>query len=299
MESSLLILILVLALDWVRVSSSNSHFHHGHHRLHRHCDYCNATTLAALALHSPAAASALSAGITDQELSSRSVKNPTSGRRGVVDVFLVVTTPKNYQYIESGAWWAGPLLLQAFAVNNDTRVHIFSDAQEILDQGSRYGGFYMHDMRQMKALQDSFFAMYKVNHHSINDVNYEFLCFYRWLMFRSMVDYWQKTHTPEDQISKIVTIDSDVLIMTNALDFFDGVLRTLRYGVDQPYELIIITPGAVHLWSYMGLISYSDYIYEWYNKRQVREQNRGDVCCLREWKWLTRSAASLVYGFKR
>lgn len=193
---------------------------------------------------------------------------PNIGTFHVVDVFLVVARPQDYKYISNGNFWIGPQLMQALSKNNDTRVHIFTDTDDIMVRGTMLG-YYMYDMGKepFVSLNKHFFEMYEKNHHSINNVEYEYLCFYRWHMFRKVVELWENQVKP---ITRILTIDTDVVMLTNAAEFFHNAVAALHIDqADNSFEVITISHGAVHLWTAAGLHSYSNFIYQWYNKSQA------------------------------
>ena len=66
-------------------------------------------------------------------------------------------------------------------------------------------------------------------------------------------------------MQRIITIDSDSVLLTNASKMYDRMLESLRFKSPESFELIVVTPGAFHLWSAHGLRAYSDFIYDWYS----------------------------------
>ena len=234
-----------------------------HHTHHENCDYCsNQSTF------------------TREDLLNSNTKTVS---HQIVDVFLVVARPQDYKYISNGNFWIGPKLMKELSKDNDTRVHIFTDTAAIENRG-KADGFYMYDMGKepFKAVHEHFFAMYEKNHHSINNVEYEYLCFFRWHLFRKLVEMWKTEANP---IKRVLTIDTDVVMLTNAAEFFSNAIQALQISSeDDGFDVVTISPGCVHLWTSTGLISYSNFIYEWYNKTQesvlhTTKQHAGSTKC--------------------
>jgi hypothetical protein len=162
-----------------------------------------------------------------------------------VDIFTIISNPKDYQYIARGDFWVTFHLLVLYAPNN-VRIHIYTDTQKIIDIGMAQG-YYMYDLRLMTELDNAFMSMYRPNHHSINTVEYEYLCFYRWHLFRNIIDNWGKMHSGEHYkpIQNIITMDSDVVITMDPTKFYAQVLSSLKYQSSNDFELIIIAPGKI------------------------------------------------------
>lgn len=247
---------------------THRHFPRTHANLHHNCDICSVHNRSTDNIHSS----------KYYEKSSKEkgkvIFSPT------VDVFLIVTRPQDYKYIQNGNFWITPAVIKAFIKMNDTRIHIFSETDAILRHGNSLGfPYFMHDMRSFQFLDVQFFGMYERNHHSINPMAYEYLCFYRWHLFRQAMQEWEKEY-PASPMQRILTIDLDVLMLRNAAMFFEEVLQSLslprntNYSssfstplpIEFSFELIVIANGAVHLWSPHGLTAYSDFIYNWYNQ---------------------------------
>ena len=195
-----------------------------------------------------------------------------------VDLFTIISKPQEYLYIARGEFWLGLHLASTVTsqssarsecgeVNSSLRIHIFTDTVWIMDHG-RELGYHMYNMssqnERFNSLHDRFMNIYRPNHHSINTVEYEFLCFFRWHLFREAVEDWnnQRNQSP---INKIITMDSDAIILTNANNLFSKMYKSLDFSSADSFELIVVTPGAFHLWSPHGLRAYSDFMYEWYS----------------------------------
>jgi len=196
-----------------------------------------------------------------------------------VDLFTIITKPHEYAYISKGDFWLSLHLMQTLTnkdknnstndstncINHHLRLHIFTDTRWIIDYGNDLG-YYMYNIsssnRGYRAADEIFMGMYRPNHHSINTVEYEYLCFFRWHLFRIVVDNWEDSHAP---INRIITMDSDAIITTDAFTLYNNLYLSLDYNSENDFDLIVITPGAFHLWSVHGLRTYSDFIYSWYN----------------------------------
>ena len=229
----------------------NHHQHHKHHKNQTSCDVCSHPAI---------------------DL------NQLAGQFHV-DVFFMVREHKDYPYILDGSFWYGPKLLKLFSNNslNKTyvRVHILSDNDNILIIGQKLG-FYMHNISEIKYLEEEFFELYKYNHHSVNLIPYEFLCFHRWHMYRYYIEQWNN-NTINEKIINIMTIDSDIMFFMNAYDFYYKTLSSLSISfstsidVTSSYDMIMISPGALQLWSVPGLINYSKLLYSWYTNKTTDE----------------------------
>ena len=196
-----------------------------------------------------------------------------------VDLFTIISKPHEYVYIARGDFWLGlhltTTLTSGSAAHSDPychevsslRIHIFTDTLWIMDHG-RELGYHMYNIssqnERFHALHDRFMQIYRPNHHSINTVEYEFLCFFRWHLFREAVEEWnnQRNQSP---IKKIITMDSDAMILANANSLYSNMHISLDFLSADSFELIVVTPGAFHLWSPHGLRAYSDFMYEWYS----------------------------------
>jgi len=113
--------------------------------------------------------------------------------------------------------------------------------------------------------------MYIPNHISLNTHHYEFLCFYRWIVYSNIVRNWNIAN-PNDPISRIITMDSDILFMKNVAELFHNVLNSITFIPNrkkEEFELTVLGLGAIHLWSPIGLHKYSDFIYDWYNDSKI------------------------------
>lgn len=200
-----------------------------------------------------------------------------------VDAFYYIAWPEENWYIATGDWWLGPSLVDFFTnkhVNgkgrNETkvlvRIHILTYDDNTLIRGRSVGPpYYAYNLSDYQALYDVFHAMYIPNHMSLNTYHYEFLCFYRWIVYSEIVRNWNIAN-PNDPITRIITMDSDILFMKNVAELFHNVLNSITFipgKKKEDFELTVLGLGAIHMWSPVGLHKYSDFIYDWYNDSKI------------------------------
>lgn len=199
----------------------------------------------------------------------------------LIDVMLIVTNRKEYGYISSGDFWYSLQVMRglsfcAFCSQPKLRIHIFSRDRIVLNQAA-YLGYIVHDLASpsLTSIKDDFMNRYSKNHFSVNDVEYEGLCFYRWLIFAHVVREWSKLE-PNNPIRNIISFDSDVLMLMDLHLFRSRVLEVLEPKTVQssrkdsisaiPWELVVVLPGALHIWSAHGMVSYAQFINSWYSR---------------------------------
>ena len=200
-----------------------------------------------------------------------------------IDAFYYVAWPEENWYIATGDWWLGPSLIDFFTNKfmngrgrNEkkvlARVHVLSYDDNTLIRGRAAGPpFYVYNLSDFQAKYDVFHEMYIPNHMSLNTWHYEFLCFYRWIVYSEVVRNWNIAN-PNDPISRIITMDSDILFMKNVAELFHNVLNSITFIPNrkkEEFELTVLGLGAIHLWSPVGLHKYSDFIYDWYNDSKI------------------------------
>lgn len=210
---------------------------------------------------------------------------PKSHDIEVVDIILLVHVPKKtvYKYFLDESFMASPLFTHFMHQNKDNpqdnkvRIHMFVDSDEVKQHLSRFKFLYLHDMRDYQYLEDEFFALYKPNHHSINNVYYEFLCFYRWLLYDRMISDWNHNVTTNKDnynihkrsgppIKHVLTIDSDVFLLVDVIDLFHRLFHASSVVFGQSdIELVVLSPGAFHIWTSQGLQNYASFVHRWYN----------------------------------
>jgi hypothetical protein len=177
---------------------------------------------------------------------------------------------ERYDYYTRKLFWLTPLII--LSLGNNTRIHIFTNDDLVIQTGTEMGLF-VHDSRTKFAMEHRrFHDMYKQNHFSVNNLEYEYLCFFRWHMFRIVVENMNNfvfVGENEPKIKRVLTIDSDVVLFQNANVFFDSLLNGLQlispiHG--DVFDVIIVAHGAVQLWTDQGLVKFSKYIIDWFNR---------------------------------
>jgi hypothetical protein len=274
----LIIYIYFNQINCQQLQNNEKQLHHRIHQLHHSCDVCNLNKLKNISNNNDK-----DMFFDINEHRNKIIKSFHNYKNNpIVDVFFIISKgEEEYTYIKSDEFWLSLLLLKSYSHNNDTRIHLVTDIQNILDNVKLIGfPFFGHDLRKYQKENDEFMTMYKPNHHSINSIEYEYLCFYRWHVFRYIVVNWSITHPNELPMKRIMTLDLDVIFFQNAAEFFNNVVESLTIPINyhkndtnhinnnhyDNFELIVITNGAIHLWTPHGIIAYSDFIYEWYNK---------------------------------
>ena len=182
-----------------------------------------------------------------------------------VDYLTVISNPESSAYIANGDFWLSLHLLRT--LSSHLRIHILTNSQLIFSHG-RELGYYMYDFSSGNKpyfdLNKKFVKMYLPNHHSINPFEYEYLCFFRWHLFRRVVDDWEKQNSP---MERIITADSDVVIFTDARKLYQGLIDSYSPNhSSKTFELFTLIRGALQFWSPRGLRQYSEFIFDWYNK---------------------------------
>jgi hypothetical protein len=191
---------------------------------------------------------------------------PLPSPQSVTDVFFVISGLKNYEFVDDGHFWVGLQALKLLSRRHsdsgfDSRIHIISENPVILSKVNSFGPpFYSHDMNQMQFITLPFFEIYKRVHDSVNSLEYEFLCFNRWLLMRHIVS------SSKLNISRVLSLDLDVLMLFNANEFVDRVMHALQYQATDDFDVIVIGLGAVNIFSINGLNIFSDYIYSYFNR---------------------------------
>ena len=186
-----------------------------------------------------------------------------NGDASIVDI-LMFYADKNVGadegYVLNGDWWAAVKFMMQ---NNDVRVHIITDSQQILNNISSLGQPYFgYDLKYFQNMNETFFQIYK--HVSVNTFTYEYLCFYRWFVFNEIVKLCA-IHNSTHPIRKIITMDLDAIILTSPSTLFRNVLKFYKMNV---YDLtnIMMIPGAVTLWSPKGLNQFTVFLRNCYDQ---------------------------------
>jgi len=259
----LLILLLILTQELTSSSSSSSSFINNRKLVEfdKQCDICS--------YHN----------------SNITIINNNDEELVTVDAFYYIAWPEENWYIATGDWWLGPSLIDFFTnkhINGKSRentkllarIHVLTYDDNTIIKGRAAGPpFYVYNLSDYQPIYDVFHEMYIPNHMSLNTYHYEFLCFYRWIVYAEVVKNWNIAN-PNDLITRILTMDSDILFMKNVAQLFQSALNSINFTPNRKkddFELTVLGLGAIHLWSPKGLQKYSDFIYEWYNDTNVKE----------------------------
>lgn len=165
--------------------------------------------------------------------------------------------------------------IELMMVDSKVRVHIVSDLPEVLalkfkDNDDGHGGqrvFLYNVTHDYESLRADFFDLYKDRHYSGNDVGYEFTCFFRWLLYDKIV---QSPSYANMRMSRIMTLDADVVFMNPVNVMFSRVISTLSQGncsqAFHDFDVAVMGMGSVHLFSSTGLAKYAKYVLSLYKK---------------------------------
>jgi hypothetical protein len=97
---------------------------------------------------------------------------------------------------------------------------------------------------------------------SLNDIEYEKYCFYRWIM---IFEYFKCLRSRGEPVEHIFTLDTDALALESPLLADD----TLDWSAIETYRLI---NGAAAVWSLDGLKSFIDYMFDLYYNKEKAEK---------------------------
>ncbi|RYG62948.1 hypothetical protein EON64_16890 [archaeon] len=246
----------------------------------------------------------------------------------ITDVFFVVTHLKKYSHVTAGPITFVLKALESFAqpakltsssnheintghlVQMDTRVHILTDLTHLIRSGTSLGSnFYVHNMSVFAEQTQRFFDLYQRTHATVNSVEYEFLCFNRWLLIRNVTERWNSEHTGELSMQRILALDLDVLMTMSAHEFASNVINALspplspprHLDSQPPFQVAVISLGAVQLFSARGIARFAQYTWEFFARPllQVQEGLRpygrffSDMMLMKEYIVEARGNASL------
>ena len=109
------------------------------------------------------------------------------------------------------------------------RIHLITDSSSLIEFGRQYGPpLYLYDLKSYQPLIDTFVADYTPNHASVNDLWYESLCFYRWLVYSKIIKSWNLDH-PFEPIRRILSLDTDIIILQDISRMIDRLLTGLSF----------------------------------------------------------------------
>jgi hypothetical protein len=197
--------------------------------------------------------------------------------RTVDIIYMFLRNPK-VEYYSKQYFWILPSVAQSFSTvdnetqTSDTRIHIVTDSADILLRAKSLG-YYGHDVNILNSKVTH--AYRKLVHDSVSSLEYE-VTILRWKYYRMIMNDWNKEY-PNSPMTRIVTLDGDVLMTMNVPAFFDSVIRSLtdtstlssterQITANQTrFEFINVALGVVGLFSPVGLSAFDEFIDEWYN----------------------------------
>lgn len=187
-----------------------------------------------------------------------------AGKGLVTDIFMFYADKnvgEDNRYMADGDWWAGLKLMKHLS-NGEIRIHIITDMHKVLNEISVLSHpYYGYDLSKFRHINETFYSLYK--HISVNTFTYEYLCFYRWLVFNEVVQLWSKYSI--HPMRKIITMDLDVFMFKNPNTFFSNVLSACNMKLHGMYNIMLI-PGGLTLWSPNGLNHFESFLINWYNR---------------------------------
>lgn len=115
-------------------------------------------------------------------------------------------------------------------------------------------------MNAMESISKPFWDVYQRVHDSVNSLEYEYLCFNRWHLMRHIVE------SSTAPMTRILSLDLDVLMLVSANDFVNRVMYALEYESEKDFDVIVVGLGAINIFSPSGLQSFSDYIHNYFGR---------------------------------
>lgn len=201
----------------------------------------------------------------------------------IIDIFSAVMVSNSdindQQYIAHGDFWLTFRYNVLLTKKGSVRVHILTDSSVVFDQGEQLG-FHMY---RIEMIDEKFYRLYQPNYYvnklrgrSQKELVFEYFNFYRWLKYTEVMELWNAKHkeSPTKQIKNILAIDADVLFLRSAHEFYFQTLHSLSYRTSKDFEIIMVSPGALQLFSSQGLAEYSKYIVKFFSrsKQEIRTQ---------------------------
>ncbi len=188
-----------------------------------------------------------------------------------IDVFMLYKTPsESTSYHESGNDFVAMKLLSEMGEN--VRIHLVGH----MDRMKRFAGnhglaeIFYHDYFAYPDSIAEFKAIYK--HQSVNDPEYEFICFYRWILYARIIKDYEHL-----KFSTIAALDTDVLVYKSLGSIFEDIRR--HEGQREKKEMYWVIPGAFLFWQKDDLLNFTSYltrIYEMKNPQLIKYiQNHG------------------------
>jgi len=141
-------------------------------------------------------------------------------------------------------------------------VHVITSGDEAVRRMSSHPGIQVVDYRDaaFSHLLARFNRIYVPQ--SLNEIEYEKYCFYRWIM---ILEYFKCLGMKGIPVEHILALDTDALALENPL-IADS---TLDWSKIETYRLI---NGAAAVWSLKGMESFIDYIFDTYYDKEKAVQ---------------------------
>jgi hypothetical protein len=190
----------------------------------------------------------------------------------IVDIFATVYTNLfsviDMPFVANGHYWLLFRYASLLQRKASLRWHMVTDSQAVYQQGAELG-FNMYMISSFSELNSTYWSIYSPNHFSAisgpGTKEYEFLCFFRWILYSKIVQDWNANGNMMP-IRNILTMDSDVLLLSSPFKFYFKVLNSLQFSSSSEYDMVVVSPGALHLYSVHGLHMYADFIRTFYNR---------------------------------
>ena len=201
----------------------------------------------------------------------------------VVDVFFVIVGLSHYDFVQNSEFWVAINVLRRFAtctwknghlLHCDTRIHIITDSFRVVKEIKALGKpFYVYELDMYDEISLPFKALYSRTHNTVNSLDYEFLCFNRWLLMSNITRSWNNLHSHANihhhtPMTRILSLDLDILMTTNAAKFADGLVNALSNSsmAEPDFDVIVVGLGAINLFSPVGLHRFSTFVFDWFNR---------------------------------
>ncbi len=169
-----------------------------------------------------------------------------------IDVFMLYKSPsENSSYHDSGSDFMTMKLLSKTGEN--VRFHLVGhiDRMKRFTKNHGLAEVFYHDFFAYPESLAEFKASYK--HQSVNKREYEFMCFYRWIIYANIVKTYKHLN-----FSTIVALDTDVLVYKSLSSILDDVMR--QKGHVEIKEMYMLVTGAFLFWQVDGLLKFSSYL---------------------------------------
>ncbi len=182
------------------------------------------------------------------------------GYSQILDVFLLYKSPSKVNlYHENGEDFVSMKLLDHFG-GDELRIHLVGDRKRIhRHTNGLVSNIYYHDFFSFPETYHEFRHLYK--HQSVNPFEYEFLCFYRWILYSNIVERYSYLN-----FSSILVMDTDVLVFDKVVNILEDI-KTHTKQVDM--QMYMLIPGTFSFWTPKGIHKFSSYLTDVYKKNDL------------------------------